>query len=121
MIDQLAAPADRLMSIDSATFRYLTRHGGIVTPDDPLPVIEQAARAYDVRWLVLERDGIVPALAPVLDGTTRPGWIGPVAYALPGTWQGSPSVIAPIFLGQAADPPGPALRQARTSGRDGLP
>ena len=85
-IDRLAAPGDLLMSIDSATFEYLTGHGGIVIPNDPLPVIEQAARAYGVRWLVLERDGAVPALAPLLSGAAPPAWLGPPAFVLPGSW-----------------------------------
>ena len=83
-IDRLAVPGDLLMSIDTATFEYLTGHGGVVIPNDPLPVIEQAARAYGVRWLVLERNGVVPALAPLLAGATPPGWLGPPAFVLPG-------------------------------------
>ena len=82
-IDQLAAPGDLLMSIDTATFEYLTGRGGIVIPDDPLPVIEQAARAYNVRWLILERNGAVWALAPLLEGAVRPDWLGPPAFVLP--------------------------------------
>ncbi len=84
-IDRLAAPGDLLMSIDTATFEYLTGHGGVVIPNDPLPVIEQAARAYGVRWLVLERDGAVPALAPLLAGAAPPSWLGPPAFVLPGS------------------------------------
>ena len=82
-IDRLAVPGDLLMSIDTATFEYLTGHGGVVIPNDPLPVIEQAARAYGVRWLVLERTGAVPALAPLLAGAAPPAWLGPPAFVLP--------------------------------------
>ena len=32
-------------------------------------------RAYDIRWLVLEQDAIVPALEPVLTGELRPAWL----------------------------------------------
>ena len=32
---------------------------GVVTPDDPIDTIEAVARAYDTRWLVLERDDAV--------------------------------------------------------------
>jgi hypothetical protein len=96
-IVQLAAPGDRLMSIDSATFEYLTGHGGIVIPNDPLPVIEQAGRAYGVRWLILERDGTVPALAPLLDGAAPPAWLGPPAFVLPGTGGTAGSVAAVIY------------------------
>lgn len=75
-----AAPGDRVMSADAGAYRYLSGHPGIVTPNDPLPLIEQALRAYDVRWLVLERAQIVPALEPVLTGGARPAWLSaPVA------------------------------------------
>ena len=68
------------MSADPGALRYLWQVPGVVTPDDPLPVIEQAARRYGVRWLVLERENIVPALAPVLRGELRPAWLSaPVA------------------------------------------
>ncbi|MEO6350137.1 MAG: glycosyltransferase family 39 protein [Candidatus Limnocylindrales bacterium] len=72
--------SDRIMSADAGAYYYLTGHPGIVTPNDPLPVVESAMRAYDVRWLILERDAIVPALAPVLSGEVRPAWLSaPVA------------------------------------------
>ncbi|MER3418305.1 MAG: hypothetical protein C4343_04185, partial [Chloroflexota bacterium] len=71
-----AGQADRLMSIDAAGYRYYTGRGGIVLPNDPLPVIESAARAYGVRWLVLEADDAVPAVAPILLADERPTWIG---------------------------------------------
>lgn len=67
--------ADRLMSPDAGGYRYQAGRSGIVTPDDPLPVVEAALRAYDIRWLVLERDHIVPSLAPLLAGSERPGWL----------------------------------------------
>ena len=100
-IDVLAAPGDRLMSIDSATFEYLTGHGGIVSPDDPLPVIEQAARAYDVRWLILERDGEVRALAPILSGSPPPDWLGPPAWVLPSASGAVEAAIYPVCFGHA--------------------
>jgi 4-amino-4-deoxy-L-arabinose transferase-like glycosyltransferase len=78
-----AIPASELlMTADPGAYRYLFGRSGIVTPDDPLPVIEQAARTYGVRWLVLERGMIVPALAPVLRGEERPAWLsGPLAVS----------------------------------------
>jgi hypothetical protein len=83
---QLAAPlvaiatSERVMSADPGAYNYLSGHPGVVTPSDPLPVIEDVMRAYDVRWLVLERSSIVPALSPVLTGALRPSWLSaPVA------------------------------------------
>jgi hypothetical protein len=67
--------SDRVMSADPGAYKYWTGRGGVVTPTDPLPVIEGALRAYDVRWLALERNSIVAALAPVLAGETRPAWL----------------------------------------------
>ena len=69
------AAGERLMSADPGAYRYLVGRGGVVTPDDPLAVIEQTARAYGIRWLALERNHIVPALAPVLTGDLRPAWL----------------------------------------------
>ena len=37
-------------------------------------------RAYNVRWLVLEKAQIVPALQPILTGSLQPAWLSrPVA------------------------------------------
>ena len=76
-----AGPDDRLMSIDSGGYRYWTGRGGVVTPDDPIDTVRDVARAYDIRWLVLERREIVRSLAPVLKGGPRPDWIGPAAFS----------------------------------------
>ncbi len=72
-----APPDERLMSVDAGAYRYIGGRPGIVTPNDELPLIEQALRAYDIRWLVLERAAIVPALAPILRGETKPVWLSP--------------------------------------------
>ena len=77
-----ASPDDRLMTIDAGGYNYWTGRGGVVSPADPIDVVERVARAYDIRWLVLERREIVPALEPVLKGTSRPAWIGPPAFTL---------------------------------------
>ena len=76
-----AAPTDRIMSIDAAGYRYYTGRGGVVLVNDPLETVQQVARAYDVRWLVLERDDAVPSVAPILDGS-RPEWVGPPILTL---------------------------------------
>src|SRR5262249_170318 len=56
-LDRMGAPkSDRLLTIDAGGFKYWTGHPGVVTPDDPIDVIEAVARAYETRWLVLERD-----------------------------------------------------------------
>ena len=74
------AGGERMMSGDSGAYEYLFDRPGVVSPDDPLPVIEEVARAYDIRWLSLERDHIVSALVPVLLGQLRPAWLSaPIA------------------------------------------
>ena len=82
-LDVNAQPGERVMSADAGAYRYLSGHPGVVTPNDPLPTIEQAMRAYDVRWLVLERGAIVPALEPVLDGSLQPDWLSPPIALVP--------------------------------------
>ena len=96
-LDAAGAPlTDRVMSIDASATRYWSGRGGVVLVNDPLSTIEQVARAYQIRWLILERSDAVPAVAPILDGATRPAWIGsPVASR--------PAVPSP---GRAALPPG---------------
>jgi 4-amino-4-deoxy-L-arabinose transferase-like glycosyltransferase len=92
-----ASAADRLMSADAAGLRYATGRGGIVSPDDNLAWIERAACAYDVRWLVLERSGAVGALAPLLDGASRPEWIGAPVATFPGDGTAAPVVEAALY------------------------
>ena len=70
------APSDRVMSLDAASTKYWTGHGGVVLVNDPLDTIKEVARAYDIRWLVLDKDDSVPAATPVMAGE-RPDWIGP--------------------------------------------
>jgi 4-amino-4-deoxy-L-arabinose transferase-like glycosyltransferase len=83
-LDQAGAPStDRLMSIDAGGYRYYAGRGGVVLVNDPLPTIEDVAKAYDIRWLVLERDDAVPAVAPILDGT-RPAWVGAPVLTIAG-------------------------------------
>lgn len=103
-----AAPAaDRFMSADAGALHYLTGRQGIVTPNDPLAVIEDAMRAYDVRWLMLERSQIVPALQPVLAGELRPSWLSQPVALVPGT--GGPAVATA----------GPFSTTAQTAGAAG--
>jgi 4-amino-4-deoxy-L-arabinose transferase-like glycosyltransferase len=66
---------DVVMSADPGATWYLSGHPAIVTPDDDLPTVEAAMRSYDVRWLILERDDVVPAFAPILTGELRPAWL----------------------------------------------
>jgi hypothetical protein len=91
-LDRLGVPrSDRLLSIDAGGIKYWTGHPGVVTPDDPIDVIESVARAYDTRWLVLERDDAARALAPVLAGT-RPPWIGAPVFTVPAADGGLPKL-----------------------------
>ncbi|HET7677513.1 MAG TPA: glycosyltransferase family 39 protein [Candidatus Limnocylindrales bacterium] len=80
-----ARPAEeRVMSPEPGAYHHLAARSGIVTPDDPLPVVEQAMRLYDVRWLVLERDYTTEALAPVLLGEAEPSWLSDPLVLIPG-------------------------------------
>jgi 4-amino-4-deoxy-L-arabinose transferase-like glycosyltransferase len=73
----VAPSSERVMSASPGALRYLSGHPGLVTPADPLPVIAEVIGAYDVRWLVLERSSVVPALAAVLSGEVDPAWLSP--------------------------------------------
>jgi hypothetical protein len=89
LTDHGAAPSDLLLSADPGGYEYFTGHGGVVTPYDSLDVIHQVAADYGTRWLVLERNHIVPAMVPVLEGKSRPDWIGPPVFEVP--YAGDPS------------------------------
>ena len=71
-----AAPTDRVMSIDASGTRFWTGRGGVVLVNDPLETIQDVIRAYDIRWLVLDRSDSVAAVAPILDGEAAPSWLG---------------------------------------------
>ena len=73
----VADPDARVMSIDASGIKYATGHGGVVSPNDPIETIHDVATAYRTEWLILERDSIVKALAPVLTGQRGPTWVGP--------------------------------------------
>ena len=76
-LDAAGAPAsDRVMSIDAAGYRYWTGHPGVVLVNDPLDTVEAVARAYDIRWLVLEAADTVPAARAILVDHQRPAWVG---------------------------------------------
>ena len=65
------------MSIDASGTRYWTGRGGVVLVNDPIETIEAVVRAYEIRWLVLDREDAVDAIAPILDGEqARPDWLG---------------------------------------------
>ena len=65
------------MSIDASGYRYWTGHRGVVLVNDPIETVEEVARAYDIRWLVLERADGVPPRRPILVDGQRPAWVGP--------------------------------------------
>ncbi len=86
-----AARDERVMSIDAAGTFYWSGRGGVVLVDDPPSTIEEVARAYGIRWLVLQRDDSVAAGAPILDGEERPAWVGPPVATLPAAPGGGPA------------------------------
>ncbi len=71
------------MTPDAGAFWYLAGRSGIVTPEDPLPVVEDALRRYDVRWLILERAFSTLPLTPVLAGEVRPDWLSAPVTVVP--------------------------------------
>jgi len=75
MLAAEADPTDIVMSPDAGAYQYHGDWAGIVTPDDPLPTVEEALRLYGVRWLALESEHITEGLRPVLTGETRPAWL----------------------------------------------
>ncbi len=96
-----ARPTDVVMSLDTGGVRYWTGHPGVVAPSDPIETIEQVARAYDARWLLVERQDLVAALAPMLDGgaAARPAWIGPPMWTAAGRDEAGPgAVLMPVCL-----------------------
>lgn len=83
---------DRIMSIDAGGLKYWTGHPGVVSPDDPIEVIESVARAYSIRWVVIERGDAARALGPVLAGIVRPSWIGASVFEVPSADGGAPKL-----------------------------
>ena len=106
-----AAPTDVVMSLDTGGVKYWTGHPGVVAPADPIDTIERVARAYDARWLLVERRDTVAALAPLLrDAADHPAWIGPSVWRQPAgiapdstDGAGSDAALFPICL-DPADP-----------------
>lgn len=78
-----APPDDRIMTPDPGGFRYLTGRAGIVTPEDPLPVVEEALRRYDIRWLILERAFSTLPLGQVITGEVHPDWLSSPVVTVP--------------------------------------
>ena len=109
-----AGPGDVVMSLDTGGVKYWTGHPGVVAPADPMATIEQVARAYHARWLLVEKKDTVAALAPLLlDATPQQSWIGQSVWRDPtgvpavdasvdGT-TGSEAALFPICL-DASDP-----------------
>jgi hypothetical protein len=80
---EVATRDDVLMSGDAGAYAYHGGWRGIVTPADPLPVVEAAARLYGVRWLALESEHIVASLVPVLTGDADPDWLSEPIVTVP--------------------------------------
>ena len=96
-----AEPGDVIMSPDAGAYRYRGGWSGIVTPDDPLPVVEEALRRYDIRWLALEGAHLTSALLPVLTQEVRPDWLSAPLIVVPSL---------PLEDDESAD--GPAIPRA---------
>jgi hypothetical protein len=97
-LESMGVPADdRILSIDAGGFKYWTGHPGVVTPNDPIETIEAVARAYGIRWLIVEPSDAAFAFAPVLRGT-RPTWIGPPVFSVAGDSDGPRLVLYPVCV-----------------------
>jgi hypothetical protein len=95
----VAQPDDRVMSIDASGIEYVSGHGGVVSPNDPIETDHDVANAYRIDWLILERDSIVASLAPVLSGQSRPSWIGAPVLTIPSADGGVPrAALYPVCL-----------------------
>jgi hypothetical protein len=110
LADAAAPAAERVMSIDASGTLYWTGHGGVVLVNDPLDTIEEVARAYDIRWLVLNRADTVASVVPILDGGPRPTWLGPPVTARPAEATGAEPPPGAVDVGlypvclEAGDP-----------------
>jgi hypothetical protein len=93
-----ATTTDRVMSIDASGTFYWSGRGGVVLVDDPLATIEEVARAYDIRWLIIQRSDGVPAVAPIINGTSSPAWVGPPVATWPEAPDGGP-MAGPVDVG----------------------
>jgi hypothetical protein len=78
-----AAADDRVMSIDAAGYLYLSGRSGVVIVNDPIAVVEEVARAYGIRWIIVEPESSTQAFAGVDLTTDRPGWIGAPVLSRP--------------------------------------
>jgi hypothetical protein len=88
-----AGQFDRVMSIDAAGMRYWSGRGGVVLLNDPVETVEAVARAYDIRWLVLERADGVPLTRQIMVAGQRPAWVGPAA------WTNGDVTVYPVCTG----------------------
>jgi hypothetical protein len=102
MLERVADPGDIVMSPDAGAYRYRGGWAGIVTPDDPLPVVEDAMRLYGVRWLVLEGGHITESLRPLLSGEERPRWLSAPLVSVPPLAQADGTVVDDGPLPRAA-------------------
>jgi hypothetical protein len=96
------APDDRLMTIDASGFKYFTGRGGVVTTNDSIETELEIATAYRISWLVLERDEIATSMAPILQGESRPAWVGAPVFKLDSRDGGPPRIaLYPVCLSPA--------------------
>jgi 4-amino-4-deoxy-L-arabinose transferase-like glycosyltransferase len=102
MLERVADPGDIVMSPDAGAYRYRGGWAGIVTPDDPLPVVEDAMRLYGVRWLVLEGGHITESLRPLLSGEERPRWLSAPLVSVPPLAQADGTAVDDEPLPRAA-------------------
>ena len=90
---------DRVLSVDAAGIHYWTGRPGVVTTNDPLQTVEDVARAYGIRWMVLERGSVATSTKAILQDDERPAWVGPPVFTVPDADGGAPRIaLYPVCL-----------------------
>jgi hypothetical protein len=87
-----ADPTDRVMSADPVGMEYWTGHPGVVATNDDLATNEAIAKAYGIRWLVLESDDLATPFARILIQQVGVPWLGPEVRLPPAPGRGDVAV-----------------------------
>lgn len=101
-----------VMSSDPGSIWSLDpKYPGIQSPTSDLAIIEAALSRYHVRYLLLEKQHIVPTLLPLLDGQLHPDWLSEPLFSVPDPADTGASARVPLYAiyGVLTDPPSLAV------------